>query len=311
MAPIAAAAALAPGCRALDKSCTVMGCTSGATIVAHVPASQAAVEAATITFCLNGTCTTGTSAEDGGASSGAGPVLVTLPGPLPGTATIASEGNGWTSVSVQFEGFFTAADASDTNVQPFTAVSGDRYALTITGADGAKLLDFNRAAHYSDFYPNGKDCDQTPCEVASLNAWPASANGLTCSGHPIVADAKITLHPTPPPAGSTVRVCRNDVCNVTSALRFAVSGDSAEEGTLGGGPLIASYEISSAGTQLVLHVSSDPAVLADGDHYVASVSDPSGAALASADFHATYNTMTPNEPGCDPYPSRAVTYDAP
>jgi hypothetical protein len=335
----ASLAASVASCGSSEARCTNLACQAGASYVGHVHAPFATVTGATFTFCVNDVCGTtvappvdagapdasadagdATVGDGGGDASGDGGA-VSDPG-LPeldfqwnsgvyASGRVVPEPDGWVLVVAQATGTFGGTPDKPGPFQALAPGDGDRYRLAVTGADGTPLLDVRRGVNYLDSYPNGKTCDIVACKTGTINAWPTSAADVTCSGNAIVAQASFTLYPTDPvPDNSTIRVCRNDVCDVFDGFLGLGPGEQAAGGTLPG-PVLASYELTNGGLKLVVIVDSDPAAVADGDHYVLSLVDPLGASLASVDTNATYTATTPNEPGCDPYPSRAFTFTAP
>ena len=339
---LGALAASVASCGSSEARCTNLACQAGASYVGHVHAPFATVTGATFTFCVNDVCGTavvppvdagapdasadgsdasdasdttlpdgaGDASVDGGAVSDPGIPEVDFEwsSGLYASGRIIPEPDGWVLVVAQASGTFGGTLDKPGPFQPLVPGDGDRYRLGVTAADGSSLLDVRRGVNYLDTYPNGKACDVVACKAGTINAWPTSAADVTCSGNPIVAQASFTVYPTDPvPDGSTIRVCRNDVCDEYKAFLGLGPGEQAAGGTLPG-PVLASYELTNGGLKLIVIVDSDPAAVADGDHYVLTLVDRLGATLASLDTRATYTATTPNEPGCDPYPSRSFTY---
>ena len=49
---------------------------------------------------------------------------------------------------------------------------GDRYALTLTQPDGTALLQLDETVEYEETYPNGVECDVTPCRSVAFEVAP-------------------------------------------------------------------------------------------------------------------------------------------
>lgn len=141
------------------KSCTLVGCQSGAAITVH-PAAGAALTGATFAICLNGKCSSGVA---GGGEAG----------PASDPSHIVMNGD----VGIQ------TADVSGSNVvfdyredesNPATKIhtSGDTYRVSIIGADKSTLVDATRTVTYPNTsQPNGPDCDPT-CHNATVDVAP-------------------------------------------------------------------------------------------------------------------------------------------
>jgi hypothetical protein len=135
--------------------CTLIGCVNGAQMSVTVDASADWLRTSTLEVCRNGVCGHATPSQLPTATgSGTGAQLT---GALTGSLTV------WTAST----GF--RLDLQIGLGEPSSSfANGDTYTVKLTGADGAVAGSFDRTATYVDSYPNGKDCDPTPCREATL-----------------------------------------------------------------------------------------------------------------------------------------------
>ena len=138
------------------KSCTVVGCQSGAAITVHPPAG-ASLAGATFAICLNGKCSSAVAGGgEGGPSSDA--THIVMSGDV-GIQTADISGGNVT--------FVYAEDESNPATKIHT--SGDTYRVSIIGADKSTLVDATRTVTYPNTsQPNGPDCDPT-CHNATVD----------------------------------------------------------------------------------------------------------------------------------------------
>lgn len=138
------------------KSCTLVGCQSGASITTH-PAATASLAGATFAICLNGKCSSGTAGGgEGGASADDSHIV--LNGDV-GIQTADVTGGTVT--------FHYGEDTSNPATQIHT--SGDTYRVSIIGADKSTIVDATRTVTYPQTsQPNGPDCDPT-CHNATVD----------------------------------------------------------------------------------------------------------------------------------------------
>jgi hypothetical protein len=185
----------------------LVGCASGAHFNLHVPLEPRQLAGAQVAVCRNGVCASirlPRLAHDDGAILAfedrfAGPLRATPAG----SRLVTQLSAGWSLIRV-FEG------------APEPHVDGDLYSAEVTSADGALILRIERRVIFSDYYPNGKECDQVPCRGAAMDLWPASASGLSCTAHACASEttfeANLPLHDVRL-AGATVEICRNEACS--------------------------------------------------------------------------------------------------
>jgi hypothetical protein len=139
------------------RDCTLIGCVNGAQMSVDVSASADWLRTSTIEVCRNGVCGHVTP-SDLSTTTGSG-TGAQLTGALGGGITVWTTSSGF-RVDVQIG----LGDPSS------SFANGDAYTVKLTGADGVVAGSFDRTATYVDSYPNGKDCDPTPCREATLDA---------------------------------------------------------------------------------------------------------------------------------------------
>jgi hypothetical protein len=152
------------------KTCTLVGCESGATLAVDVRAPSSATRMR-VEICRGATCVaTAGDADAGDADAGGTGVVVDpnapdvdcgLPaGPTPAgyarcDVTPQSPGR------IQFVASLNVADTSELH-------DGDTYRLRVYVAGSATpLVDVSESVHYEAVYPNGRDCD-SGCMQASV-----------------------------------------------------------------------------------------------------------------------------------------------
>ena len=142
-----------------SKSCTLVGCQSGAAITVHPPAG-ASLTGATFAICLNGKCSSGIAGGgEGGAASD--PSHIVMNGDV-GIQTADVSGGNVT--------FVYSEDESNPATKIHT--SGDTYRVSIIGADKSTIVDATRTVTYPNTsQPNGPDCDPT-CHNATVDVAP-------------------------------------------------------------------------------------------------------------------------------------------
>jgi hypothetical protein len=150
------AAAASNGCS--TQSCTLVGCSSIAAYQATVSVPEGAMELH-LSACRNGACATGVydlSQPGCGEGCGAGCVLVGQPGW--DYCAVTPLGDGQWQLSFEY--------GLDTNVG--VVQSGDIYAFAIATESAPLLEQTSEPVQYEEFYPNGEDCDETPCIRTTL-----------------------------------------------------------------------------------------------------------------------------------------------
>jgi hypothetical protein len=294
---IAVACALAGVSCSQEHTCPLIFCSSGIEFVAWLPQSRDVLGASAVTLCRNDLCATaGPSSAGATTTSGTDDAPLAFTGPVAATGSLTTTPDGRSAfrMSVNLDAGPEAAD-------------GDRYSIKVVGPDGTVLLDLTRGVDYQTY---NVACG-APCRSALVQVWPTSQSGLTCGGKTCESGATLVFHlNTPPASPPSLLVCRNDVCS--SQVRMGIAGCKGNEmGDVSlSGSLTAdvTYACHGSGTlDVTFHVPEDPMLLADGDHYAASIIDASGPVLGAIDKTATYQETFPNGVACDTYPCRSVT----
>ncbi len=169
-------------CAVVTRSCTLVGCQSGAELqagVVHVATPD--LTKVVITACKNGRCASGVPSVErqpcgAGVSGCPASASCSLTGPLAaspgavdcilypsGAADLTTDTQRFAAytLSIRFNAFDNAARDALTN--------GDTYTARVVSG-GTVLLDVERTATYTQTYPNGVDCDGANgyCRFASL-----------------------------------------------------------------------------------------------------------------------------------------------
>jgi hypothetical protein len=114
-----------------------------------------------------------------------------------------------------------------------------------------------------------------------------------------------------PASGTTVKACRNGEC-YTAALPELPTAEEATAGlSFTGAPLVVGilWQDAAGSVELDLEwhlASSDEAV--DGDHYVVTLTEPSGTETTVLDQVATYLLVPPSPEQCSPAPSCRIAH---
>jgi hypothetical protein len=249
----------------------------------HQPFDE--VVASTVTTCFNGNCATKRpldSIRNYGIDAPGQPRRI-----LYEAGEAVDRGEGWTELVLSVP----AGPYSD----------GDRYRVSITKADGSRVLDVERGFNYRIDEPNGSECEPT-CHDARAKLYETSTSGLSCGGASCVTSVSIKAHlPIDGPSfRALLTLCRNDVCSTADgglvqayphmrgALQSTLSTVHTDEG----------FEIS-------MYLSPEEADLADGDVYRVKIVDPvTGTVLKTWQQSVTYDADFPNSPECDVFPCR-------
>jgi hypothetical protein len=259
---------------------------------AHLPGTAASLGRASVTFCRNGACASGTF---GAASDAGGAAFVQLTGaPFTASAQLTDEGDGFTLVGISLV------------VSGFTETDGDTYAVHVTDAGGKTLLDVTRPVTY-DVVPS---CGPT-CHDYSLNIYPTSASGIACGDKVCTSGADFSgeLDTSDFTDSIVLKVCRNGACGTATTV-LPVSFSDGLSGTLEGA-LTATWGVQELSMQsprfdFQIEVRDDPAALSDADTYTVTITQGT-TTLASFSGVAPYQTSTPNGAQCDVFPCRFAT----
>jgi hypothetical protein len=127
----------------IEKSCSAVGCTSGALMKITTVPDPSTLDGAALTVCLNGRCSS--------ATLHANDVFVQLAGEVTVDGYISETSHG-------FE--------VDAEVENLDTHDGDVYSATIT-ASGSTIASTTGTATYHTYYPNGEDCGGG-CSAATL-----------------------------------------------------------------------------------------------------------------------------------------------
>jgi hypothetical protein len=150
------------------RNCFLRGCHSGVSLLAHLDVSPAELIAkGAFTACLAETCWDGKVVRNAlDRSENIFLCEPQKPGPFPPFCGVGAEGTG-AKLQMTLGAF-----------EQRTFRDGDRVVLRVTVAN-KKVFDQVRNVKYSDYYPNGKDCDVTGCRVAGVEMWQSSRSGKT------------------------------------------------------------------------------------------------------------------------------------
>jgi hypothetical protein len=157
-------AALAAAC-SLGGVCTMIGCISGESLDMALPVPLGELESGQVSGCRNDHCWHGEIAVLDDWSPGTGQQIDLEPDfaeGLPGVdavAIIMRESND--SFSLRFEWQF----------EDYRAVKrGDTLRVSVQSAAGGEIASAaGSVTSFSDWYPNGEDCDETPCRSGHVD----------------------------------------------------------------------------------------------------------------------------------------------
>jgi len=164
-APLLALALLASAC--IPGVCTLIGCASSEKLTTATPFTLEELDSAEVLGCRNDACWGGKLALrdvdwPNGGSAGIELELQSGEAP-PGTRALAS-------VTQESDGSFSVA-VSWTFDDYRHVKRGDVLRLTLRDVSGGEMLAAEETVRStSDDYPNGEDCDKTPCRTAMLEA---------------------------------------------------------------------------------------------------------------------------------------------
>ena len=148
------------------KVCTFVGCASVEMLRVTLPLSGNQPEPLEITVCRNDACWHGVLPELDVDWAVVFRVSVPLepdageePAGVQAFAGVVQEDNGSLSLDVQWQ----LEDYRD-------VARGDALSVQIRDAQGAELLTVEeRVTGYQDDYPNGEECDETPCRSTTID----------------------------------------------------------------------------------------------------------------------------------------------
>ncbi|WP_147450000.1 hypothetical protein [Corallococcus carmarthensis] len=131
------------------KVCTLIGCVTGMTLMTIVPESPELLRVSRIRVCRNSTCLTHSLAElpPGKDTRLAWPAPPTGPFSPSAEFQMRSLPDGRTGLLVYYDSGSDTAWRED-----------DVFTVTLTSADGRRLLDLKRPARYDKVEPNGPGC---------------------------------------------------------------------------------------------------------------------------------------------------------
>jgi hypothetical protein len=203
-ATTAAVTSPAPAAWHLKVACTVMGCGSSLSILAHLPVSLARLlDGGSFTACHRTTCASGTFDRRPRDSA---PWVFPCVSRGPGDGGVQSEGSGAAL-------WYSFAPEAGT-IASF--VDGDRIELHIK-VDGKRVLDHVRFVKYEDEYPNGMAC-RPHCRGARVEIWPNSPSGQTCGSERCESYVRFegtALMTEDAAAGTVVTACHNEDCRTS------------------------------------------------------------------------------------------------
>lgn len=146
------------GC-ASSKSCTDVGCESGAMLTRNVTVTTAEAQALVITACRNDVCVTGTKSTKSEDQLNPHSVVYAFTGAIPSYAFVAETASGGHEVELH---------VGNTEAENKNMKDGDVYRVKITKpGETSPTLDVTSAASYSTSEPNGAECGPT-CKSTSL-----------------------------------------------------------------------------------------------------------------------------------------------
>jgi hypothetical protein len=159
---VAALLLLAVAC---SKVCTLVGCASAETLEVKLPVALSEIESGQVSGCRNDQCWQGEIAvlnAEGSLSVGRPIELVPGvdggPAGVRAMATIREESDG--SLMLRFEW----------QLEDYRAVrKGDALRVNVLSAAGDEIVSADQSVtDFSDYYPNGEDCNETPCRTATI-----------------------------------------------------------------------------------------------------------------------------------------------
>jgi hypothetical protein len=164
VAPLLPFAAALPAC--LGGACTYRGCYSSETLKVALPVPATELESGQVSGCRNDQCWQGEIAVADEWAAGRIMQIELEPGfdeEPPGVraqAWIDEERD--SSFSLRFEW----------HLANYRSVKrGDRLRVSVLGAEGAEIVSREGSVTtVEDWYPNGEDCDETPCRSAHIEA---------------------------------------------------------------------------------------------------------------------------------------------
>lgn len=199
---------------------------------------------------------------------------------------------------------------------PDRGIDGERFEVRVATHDGTPVLRLDRRIRYGErWFPNGRACDEPHdywCRSAVVHVWPTSPSGLLCTGEALQSGADIVLATSIPAESMSrafVEVCRNALCSYER-----LDAMPCYPGWRWFGrelPVAFSWSCRDGVFDEIGFVATgDPAELADGDRYRATILSWSNEKLVHVDRTVDYVERWPNGPECDPYPLKTATIEA-
>jgi len=142
---LALVGAVVQGCD-FGKTCTQMGCTSGAGIRIDLPSSAATLTGQTVTVCRNAECYAAVIPPPGEAGTGK---PLSFPGAAAVNGTLQNDADQTSQLYVTWQLPWNSPAPQ----------SADRYVVTLTNSAGTTTTLFDKTTtSYEKLSPNGDDC---------------------------------------------------------------------------------------------------------------------------------------------------------
>jgi len=146
----------------LNRVCTSLGCSSGVSLELDLPLAESELSKTRVHACRNGACV---EARFSGItfrkSGGRGLPTKPMAGPL----------NGWSVACIGWKTEHRFWLAVEWEAERWDGPKiDDRYTVTVLDGRGKVITTLDeRITKYVENYPNGKECDGTPCVQAVVN----------------------------------------------------------------------------------------------------------------------------------------------
>ncbi len=150
-----------------------------------------------------------------------------------------------------------------------------------------------------------------PAGTLLLAAFLATCGGAdTCVQSKCTSGASLAIPLASPPAsGTTVTVCRNAECYTAALPELPAAAEASAGLAFTGVTFVVGTLWQDANHSVGLDVewqAGGPDAVVDGDHYVVTLTLPSGASTTLLDQIATYSTLPPDPKECSPEPTRRI-----
>lgn len=159
---VAALLLLAVAC---SNVCHLVGCSSAETLEVKLPVALSEIESGQVSGCRNDQCWQGEIAVlDAKGSLSAGRTIGLMPGVDEGPASVRAE------ATIREEGDGSLMLRFDWHLKDYRAIrKGDALRMSVLSAAGDEIVRADESVtDFSDDYPNGEDCDETPCRSATI-----------------------------------------------------------------------------------------------------------------------------------------------